>query len=148
MNQHLTHGAEEFLTFAYRLPQVLRDIPFAWSGRGCDVWNSAVKIEVLQTGLANSVRFCVCQERFFDGFVDLASISSFVVFLIFRETVLLCRREDKTLPSGFWCAVCGFLSARYQNELAGVDTELLAERFYYQALSVAPQIGEWVTMSF
>ncbi|ETE58371.1 Protein SMG5, partial [Ophiophagus hannah] len=30
--------------------------------------------------------------------------------------------------------------ARYQNELAGVDTELLAERFYYQALSVAPQI--------
>lgn len=43
---------------------------------------------------------------------------------------------------GFWFAVCGFLSARYQNELAGVDTELLAERFYYQALSVAPQIGE------
>lgn len=62
------------------------------------MWNSAVKIEVLQTGLANSVRFCVCQERFFDGFVDLASISSFVVFLIFRETVLLCRREEKTLP--------------------------------------------------
>ncbi|KAM9514950.1 nonsense-mediated mRNA decay factor SMG5 [Guaruba guarouba] len=31
--------------------------------------------------------------------------------------------------------------ARYQNELAGVDTELLAERFYYQALSVAPHIG-------
>uniref|UniRef100_A0A452UVZ4 Nonsense-mediated mRNA decay factor n=1 Tax=Ursus maritimus TaxID=29073 RepID=A0A452UVZ4_URSMA len=26
--------------------------------------------------------------------------------------------------------------SRYQNELAGVDTELLAERFYYQALSV------------
>ena len=35
------------------------------------------------------------------------------------------------------------LTARYQNELAGVDTELLAERFYYQALSVAPQIGKW-----
>lgn len=34
-------------------------------------------------------------------------------------------------------------AARYQNELAGVDTELLAERFYYQALSVAPQIGKW-----
>ncbi|XP_051849755.1 nonsense-mediated mRNA decay factor SMG5 isoform X1 [Antechinus flavipes] len=31
--------------------------------------------------------------------------------------------------------------SRYQNELAGVDTEQLAERFYYQALSVAPQIG-------
>ncbi|XP_068819505.1 nonsense-mediated mRNA decay factor SMG5 isoform X4 [Capricornis sumatraensis] len=31
--------------------------------------------------------------------------------------------------------------SRYQNELAGVDTELLAERFYHQALSVAPQIG-------
>ncbi|NXF91311.1 SMG5 protein, partial [Eubucco bourcierii] len=31
--------------------------------------------------------------------------------------------------------------ARYQNELAGVDTEQLAQRFYYQALSVAPQIG-------
>ncbi|XP_069463214.1 nonsense-mediated mRNA decay factor SMG5 [Ambystoma mexicanum] len=31
--------------------------------------------------------------------------------------------------------------ARYQNELAGVDTEHLAERFYYQALSVAPHIG-------
>nr|XP_033779748.1 protein SMG5 [Geotrypetes seraphini] len=31
--------------------------------------------------------------------------------------------------------------ARYQNELAGVDTEQLAERFYYQALSVAPHIG-------
>lgn len=36
-----------------------------------------------------------------------------------------------------------FPAARYQNELAGVDTELLAERFYYQALSVAPQIGKW-----
>lgn len=35
-------------------------------------------------------------------------------------------------------------AARYQNELAGVDTELLAERFYYQALSVAPQIGKWI----
>uniref|UniRef100_UPI00398E9AE4 nonsense-mediated mRNA decay factor SMG5 n=1 Tax=Pristiophorus japonicus TaxID=55135 RepID=UPI00398E9AE4 len=31
--------------------------------------------------------------------------------------------------------------ARYQNELAGVDTEQLAERFYYQSLSVAPQVG-------
>ncbi|XP_038624793.1 protein SMG5 [Tachyglossus aculeatus] len=31
--------------------------------------------------------------------------------------------------------------ARYQNELTGLDTERLAERFYYQALSVAPQIG-------
>ncbi|XP_053330286.1 nonsense-mediated mRNA decay factor SMG5 isoform X2 [Spea bombifrons] len=31
--------------------------------------------------------------------------------------------------------------ARYQNELALVDTERLAERFYYQALTVAPQIG-------
>uniref|UniRef100_A0A8C5N4W0 Nonsense-mediated mRNA decay factor n=1 Tax=Leptobrachium leishanense TaxID=445787 RepID=A0A8C5N4W0_9ANUR len=31
--------------------------------------------------------------------------------------------------------------ARYQNELALVDTEKLAERFYYQALTVAPQIG-------
>ncbi|KAG8146521.1 putative To mCG8836 isoform 1 protein [Naja naja] len=36
--------------------------------------------------------------------------------------------------------------ARYQNELAGVDTELLAERFYYQALSVAPQIGEYLVL--
>lgn len=41
----------------------------------------------------------------------------------------------------------GFVAplARYQNELAGVDTELLAERFYYQALSVAPQIGTCAT---
>ncbi|KAM4690025.1 nonsense-mediated mRNA decay factor SMG5 [Rhinophrynus dorsalis] len=31
--------------------------------------------------------------------------------------------------------------ARYQNELAVVDTEKLAERFYYQALTVVPQIG-------
>ncbi|XP_039608358.1 protein SMG5 [Polypterus senegalus] len=31
--------------------------------------------------------------------------------------------------------------ARYQNELAGVDAELLAERFYHQALSVSPNIG-------
>ncbi|OCT69448.1 protein SMG5 [Xenopus laevis] len=31
--------------------------------------------------------------------------------------------------------------ARYQNELALVDTEKLAERFYYQALTVDPQIG-------
>ncbi|XP_077012574.1 nonsense-mediated mRNA decay factor SMG5 isoform X2 [Tamandua tetradactyla] len=40
-----------------------------------------------------------------------------------------------------WTHVTDPLIARYQNELAGVDTELLAERFYYQALSVAPQIG-------
>ncbi|KAG8432059.1 hypothetical protein GDO86_019524 [Hymenochirus boettgeri] len=31
--------------------------------------------------------------------------------------------------------------ARYQNELAVVDTEKLAERFYYQALMVVPHIG-------
>lgn len=55
--------------------------------------------------------------------------------------LLPCRREEFML-AGLRCVVCGFLPARYQNELAGVDTELLAERFYYQALSVAPQIGE------
>ncbi|XP_058863332.1 nonsense-mediated mRNA decay factor SMG5-like [Acipenser ruthenus] len=31
--------------------------------------------------------------------------------------------------------------ARYQNELAGVEAELLAERFYHQALSVTPHVG-------
>lgn len=35
-----------------------------------------------------------------------------------------------------------FSAARYQNELAGVDAEQLAERFYHQALSVMPHIGE------
>lgn len=34
--------------------------------------------------------------------------------------------------------------ARYQNELAGVEAEQLAERFYHQALSVAPHAGERV----
>lgn len=32
--------------------------------------------------------------------------------------------------------------ARYQNELAGVEAEHLAERFYHQALSVMPHVGE------
>uniref|UniRef100_A0A3P8W723 Nonsense-mediated mRNA decay factor n=1 Tax=Cynoglossus semilaevis TaxID=244447 RepID=A0A3P8W723_CYNSE len=31
--------------------------------------------------------------------------------------------------------------ARYQNELAGVEAEQLAERFYHQALSVVPHVG-------
>ncbi|XP_032374798.1 nonsense-mediated mRNA decay factor SMG5 isoform X2 [Etheostoma spectabile] len=31
--------------------------------------------------------------------------------------------------------------ARYQNELAGVEAEQLAERFYHQALSVMPHMG-------
>uniref|UniRef100_A0A8C5AU72 Nonsense-mediated mRNA decay factor n=1 Tax=Gadus morhua TaxID=8049 RepID=A0A8C5AU72_GADMO len=31
--------------------------------------------------------------------------------------------------------------ARYQNELAGVEAEQLAERFYHQALSVTPHVG-------
>lgn len=31
--------------------------------------------------------------------------------------------------------------ARYQNELAGMETEHLAERFYHQALSVMPHVG-------
>lgn len=31
--------------------------------------------------------------------------------------------------------------ARYQNELAGVEAEQLAERFYHQALSVIPHVG-------
>ncbi|CAL8247701.1 unnamed protein product [Lota lota] len=31
--------------------------------------------------------------------------------------------------------------ARYQNELAGVEAEQLAERFYHQALSVTPHMG-------
>lgn len=33
-------------------------------------------------------------------------------------------------------------AARYQNELAGVEAEQLAERFYHQALSVSPTIGK------
>lgn len=37
--------------------------------------------------------------------------------------------------------------ARYQNELAGVEAEQLAERFYHQALSVAPHAGERVLAS-
>lgn len=37
--------------------------------------------------------------------------------------------------------------ARYQNELAGVEAEQLAERFYHQALSVAPHAGEQVLAS-
>ncbi|XP_072284871.1 nonsense-mediated mRNA decay factor SMG5-like isoform X2 [Pyxicephalus adspersus] len=32
-------------------------------------------------------------------------------------------------------------TARYQNELAVVNTEKLVERFYYQALTVVPQMG-------
>lgn len=40
-----------------------------------------------------------------------------------------------------------FSAARYQNELAGVDAEQLAERFYHQALSVMPHIGEWLEWS-
>ncbi|EGW07060.1 Protein SMG5, partial [Cricetulus griseus] len=47
-----------------------------------------------------------------------------------------------------WTHVTDPLIARYQNELAGVDTELLAERFYYQALSVAPQIDAVVYPCF
>lgn len=35
------------------------------------------------------------------------------------------------------------LAARYQNELAGVEAEQLAERFYHQALSVSPHVGKW-----
>ncbi|XP_076006333.1 nonsense-mediated mRNA decay factor SMG5 [Genypterus blacodes] len=31
--------------------------------------------------------------------------------------------------------------ARYQNELAGVESEQLAERFYHQALTVMPHVG-------
>lgn len=35
-----------------------------------------------------------------------------------------------------------FSAARYQNELAGVEAEQLAERFYHQAWSVMPHVGE------
>lgn len=43
-----------------------------------------------------------------------------------------------------YCAILMFASsaARYQNELAGVEAEQLAERFYHQALSVMPHVGE------
>lgn len=82
-----------------------------------------------------------CQEQLSGGPDDLAGVCGFVVFLIYGETASLQKGRVDT----GWLAMCGawfFLPARYQNELAGVDTELLAERFYYQALSVAPQIGE------
>lgn len=38
--------------------------------------------------------------------------------------------------------LCFFPAARYQNELAGVEAEQLAERFYHQAWSVMPHVGE------
>lgn len=45
-----------------------------------------------------------------------------------------------------YCVIWMFASsaARYQNELAGVEAEQLAERFYHQALSVMPHVGEWL----
>lgn len=41
-----------------------------------------------------------------------------------------------------------FSAARYQNELAGVEAEQLAERFYHQALSVTPHVGELTTRCY
>ncbi|TNN83164.1 Protein SMG5 [Liparis tanakae] len=40
-----------------------------------------------------------------------------------------------------WTHVTDPLIARYQNELAGVEAEQLAERYYHQALSVTPHGG-------
>lgn len=40
------------------------------------------------------------------------------------------------------CTLFLFSAARYQNELAGVEAEHLAERFYHQAWSVTPHVGE------
>lgn len=42
----------------------------------------------------------------------------------------------------FYIAIIVSSAARYQNELAGVEAEQLAERFYHQALSVTPHVGE------
>lgn len=42
----------------------------------------------------------------------------------------------------FFCYFNVSCAARYQNELAGVEAEQLAERFYHQALSVMPHVGE------
>jgi len=77
--------------------------------------------------------------------MDLLTWPVFLVLWYFYSVGKLCfsaagKRRRCVLVSDVQCVV--FLAARYQNELAGVDTELLAERFYYQALSVAPQIGE------
>lgn len=47
------------------------------------------------------------------------------------------RKNPFTLNLSCFCS-----SARYQNELAGVEAEQLAERFYHQALSVVPHVGE------
>ena len=41
-----------------------------------------------------------------------------------------------------------FSTARYQNELAGVEAEQLSERFYHQALSVTPHVGELTTRCY
>lgn len=40
-----------------------------------------------------------------------------------------------------------FFAARYQNELAGVEAEQLAERFYHQAWSVMPHVGKLLSPS-
>ncbi|XP_030042790.1 nonsense-mediated mRNA decay factor SMG5 [Microcaecilia unicolor] len=60
----------------------------------------------------------------------------------FKKPVLASAKEmDWAQMACHRCLVYLGDLARYQNELAGVDTEQLAERFYYQALSVASHIG-------
>lgn len=57
---------------------------------------------MVRTGLANLVCCSICQEQFFGGFVDLASISSFVVFLVGK---LCCSAADSAfgfLMHGVW----------------------------------------------
>lgn len=57
---------------------------------------------MFQTGLANPVCCSVCQEQFFGGFVDLASISSFVVFLIEKPCCSAAAAAFGFLMHGVW----------------------------------------------
>lgn len=69
-----------------------------------------------------------------------------MVILVFHKQ----RKKGSVLPvvniylNFFTVFLMLFVSsaARYQNELAGVEAEQLAERFYHQALSVMPHVGE------
>lgn len=61
-----------------------------------------------------------------------------------EQVLLLLKENESEIRLFSRLLFFSFLScaARYQNELAGVEAEQLAERFYHQALSVSPTVGE------
>ena len=68
-------------------------------------------------------------------FTEIKNIAK-VVFIVQTQVIA------PTLASKFSCTIVFILSARYQQDYDDMGSTVLSQRYYYQALTLFPDMGQ------